>query len=410
MVLFDFSKRRVAGRGPGGAAARSSSPLLGRWTLLVLRFRWPVLAAWVAVLAGGVYASALLPAHLANSFAVPGSESERAEAVLARDFGQRPEGTFTVVFPVRHSSDQRLQKRLRERLEGAAHVLPGGHLGTFRAGGGVVYGELETSLSLQRAKAYTEPLRRAVGADALVSGQPAIQHDLEPQLASDLRRGQALALPLALLVLAFVLGLSLALAIPFLFAACTIAGTLAVLYGAAHLFSITSYATNLVELIGLGLAVDYSLLIVCRYREELRDDSSREDAIVRTMASAGRAVVFSGVAVAIGLALLLFVPVPFIRTMGLAGLLIPLVSIVAALTLQPALLSLYGRRALVGLRVPRLGWRRREPWAALARAIMRRPLWVLVPTFHGGGTRACDADQRVRAGRAHTDRDRRRRG
>jgi len=380
MVLFDFSKRRVAGRGPGGAAARSSSPLLGRWTLLVLRFRWPVLAAWVAVLAGGVYASALLPAHLANSFAVPGSESERAEAVLARDFGQRPEGTFTVVFPVRHSSDQRLQKRLRERLEGAAHVLPGGHLGTFRAGGGVVYGELETSLSLQRAKAYTEPLRRAVGADALVSGQPAIQHDLEPQLASDLRRGQALALPLALLVLAFVLGLSLALAIPFLFAACTIAGTLAVLYGAAHLFSITSYATNLVELIGLGLAVDYSLLIVCRYREELRDDSSREDAIVRTMASAGRAVVFSGVAVAIGLALLLFVPVPFIRTMGLAGLLIPLVSIVAALTLQPALLSLYGRRALVGLRVPRLGWRRREPWAALARAIMRRPLWVLVPT------------------------------
>src|SRR6266542_4192264 len=287
MVLFDFSKRRVAGRGPGGAAARSSS--LARWTLLVLRFRWLVLAAWLAVLVGGAYASLALPAHLANSFAVPGTESERADAVLERGFGERPEGTFTVVFRVRHSSDEGVQRRLRGRLMRAAHVLPGGHLGTFRAGGGVVYGELETGLSLQRAKSYTDRLRDAVGADALVSGQPAIQHDLEPQLASDLRRGQALALPLALLVLAFVLGLSLALAIPFLFAACTIAGTLAVLYGAAHLFSITSYATNLVELIGLGLAVDYSLLIVCRYREELRDDSSREDAIVRTMASAGRA-------------------------------------------------------------------------------------------------------------------------
>jgi uncharacterized membrane protein YdfJ with MMPL/SSD domain len=380
MVLFDFSNRRGAGRGPGGAASRSSSSLLARWTLLVLRFRRLVLAAWLVVLAGGVYASFLLPAHLANSFAVPGTDSERAEAVLAREFGQRPEGTFTVVFRVRHSSDKRLQGRLHERLDHAAHVLPGGHVGTFRAGGGVVYGELESSLSLQRAKAYTETLRHAVGPGALVSGQPAIQHDLDPQLASDLRRGEALALPLALLVLAFVLGLSLALAIPFVFAACTIAATLTVLYGAAHLFSITSYATNLVELIGLGLAVDYSLLIVCRYREELRDDSSREDAIVRTMASAGRAVVFSGVAVAIGLALLLFVPVPFIRTMGLGGLLIPLVSIVAAVTLQPALLSLCGRRALTGMRLPRLGRRRREPWGALARAIMRRPFVVLVPT------------------------------
>jgi RND superfamily putative drug exporter len=98
------------------------------------------------------------------------------------------------------------------------------------------------------------------------------------------------------------------------------------------------------------------------------------------MVSAGRAVVFSGVAVAIGLTLLLFVPVPFIGTMGLAGLLIPLVSILAALTLQPALLSLYGRRALTGVRLPRLTSRRREPWAALARTIMRRPLLVLVPT------------------------------
>ncbi len=379
MVLFDFSNRRVAGRGPGGTAARSSS-LLERWTLIVLRFRWLVLGAWLVVLAGGIYASLLLPAQLANSFAVPGAESERAEAALAREFGERPEGTFTVVFDVRHSSDKRLQNRLRNRLEQAAHVLPGGHLGTFRSGGGVIYGELESSLSLQRAKAYTEPLRRAVGPGAFVSGQPAIQHDLEPQLASDLRRGEALALPLALLVLAFVLGLSLALTIPFVFAACTIAGTLIVVYGTAHLFSITSYATNLVELIGLGLAVDYSLLIVSRYREELQGDAPREQAIVRTMASAGRAVVFSGVAVAIGLALLLFVPVPFIRTMGLAGLLIPLVSIAAAVTLQPALLSFFSRRTITGVSLPRFGRRRREPWAALARAIMRRPLWVLVST------------------------------
>ena len=234
MVLFDFSQRRGAGRGPGGAAARSSSSCssAGRARAAVPLAR---ARGWLVVLAGGAFASVRLPAHLANSFAVPGTDSSGRRRRSRDEFGDGPEGTFTVVFRVRHSSDSAVQQRLRARLERAAHVLPGGRLGTFRAGGGVVYGELETSLSLQRAKAYTRRVRRAAGPGALVTGQPAIQHDLDPQLASDLRRGEALALPLALLVLAFVLGLSLALAIPFVFAACTIAGTLAVLYGIAQL-------------------------------------------------------------------------------------------------------------------------------------------------------------------------------
>jgi RND superfamily putative drug exporter len=352
-------------------------------TRLTLRHRWVVLALWVTVLGIGAYGSLLLPGRLANSFAVPGTDSDRATSVLAREFGERPESTFTVVFRVRHSSDKQQQRQLRRRLGQAASILPAGHLGTFRAGAGVVYGELETKLDLQKAKAYADPLRHALrsrdGPTALVSGQPAIQHDLDPQLASDLRRGEALAISFALLVLVFVLGLSVALAIPFLFAACTIAGTLALLYVTARLVAITPYAINLVELIGFGLAVDYSLLVVCRYREELERGRERTDAIVSTMASAGRTVVFSGFAVAIGLALLLFVPVPFIRTMGLGGLLIPLVSIAAALTLQPVLLSFCGRRAVTGIRVPRLPFGR-MPWAALARAIMRRPLAVLVTT------------------------------
>ena len=104
-----------------------------------------------------------------------------------------------------------------------------------------------------------------------------------------------------------------------------------------------AYVRNLVELVGLGLAIDYSLLIVHRFREEVARDGDVDAAIGRTMATAGRAVVFSGGAVAIGLGLLLFVPVPFIRSMGIGGLLVPVASILAALTLQPALLSLLGR-------------------------------------------------------------------
>src|SRR5262249_21176718 len=144
------------------------------------------------------------------------------------------------------------------------------------------------------------------------------------------------------------------------------------------------------QLIGLGIAIDYSLLIVYRFREELGRGGTKDEAIVRTMATAGRAVVFSGATVAIGLALLLFMPLPFMRSMGVGGFLIPLVSIVAAATLQPALLSVYGRRGTARVHVA--DWLRRKGlplahvagpdeehgmWARLAGAIMKRPIAFL---------------------------------
>src|SRR5207248_8126734 len=95
-----------------------------------------------------------------------------------------------------------------------------------------------------------------------------------------------------------------------------------------------------------------SLLVIYRFREELRRGDDVETAIVRTMQTAGRAVIFSGATVAIGLALLLFIPLPFVRSIGVGGFLIPLASIAAAATLQPALLSIYGRRGVA--RIPLL--------------------------------------------------------
>jgi RND superfamily putative drug exporter len=147
----------------------------------------------------------------------------------------------------------------------------------------------------------------------------------------------------------------------------------------AHFLTTATYVTNLVFLIGLGIAIDYSLLVIYRFREELRHRAV-DDAIVRTMQTAGRAVVFSGATVAIGLALLLFMPLPFMRSIGMGGFLIPLTSIAAALTLQPALLSIYGRRGVA--RIPLLPKRFRAEedtglWHRLAGWIMRRPLAFL---------------------------------
>ena len=366
-----------------------------RWTRAVLRFRVLVLLCWLAVLAVGVVASIRLTPLLSNTFNVPGTDSDRARVILARSFGERPDGVFTVVFTVSGTPDRQLRARLQRRLDSAARMLPTGHATTLQAGAGVLYGDVDTTLDLQHAKGYTVTLRRALRGTpaALVTGQPAIQHDLEPILSSDLLRGEEIALPIALLVLLTVFGLSFVVLIPFAFAACTITGTLAAVYVAAQTFTMVSYVTNLVELIGLGLAVDYSLLIVYRFREELaRDDGSADDAVVRTMETAGRAVVVSGSTVAIGLALLLFVPVPFIRSLGVGGFLVPLVSIAAAATLQPALLSVFGRRGVrrlpvapllrsrLGLRLPVLPGTLdvdRGFWARLARTIMRRPLVFL---------------------------------
>jgi RND superfamily putative drug exporter len=338
-----------------------------RWTRAVLRRRTLVLSVWAAVAVAGAFAAAQLSSVLVTSFAVPGSESDRAAMLLARHFGERPEGTFVVVFPVRRPSDPALRRRLQGRLDTAARAVPGARAGELREGGGILYGEVATGLDLQEAKGFTDELRRALhegaGPRGLVTGQPAIQRDLDPILASDLRRGEAFAVPVALLVLLMVFGVSRAVVIPFVFAACTILATLAAVYVGAHVLTTTPYVTNLVALIGLGLAIDYSLLIVHRFREELVRGVARDDAVARTMATAGRTVVLSGFAVAIGLGLLLFVPVPFIRSLGLGGLLVPVITIVGALTLQPVLLPVLGapggtrQRAADGrLRWERFAW------------------------------------------------------
>ena len=319
--------------------------MLERCARVVVRFRLLVLALWLAVLVAGALASTRLAPLLVNSFTVPGTDSERARQILARSFGDRPDGAFTVVFRTPHARDLALRQRLQARVAAAARVIPTGHVRPARAGGGVVFVDVQTTLDLQHAKAYTNRLRAALHGfpPALVTGQPAIQHDLDPIFAADARRGEAIALPITVGILAFVLGLSLAILIPFVFAACTITASLGIVWLLAHDVSMVAYVRNLVALVGLGLAIDYSLLIVHRFREEVVRDGDVDAAIGRTMATAGRAVVFSGGAVAIGLGLLLFVRCPSSDRWGSAACSFRSASLLAALTLQPALLSLLGR-------------------------------------------------------------------
>ena len=316
---------------------------MARWTRVVLRFRWLVLGFWLIVLLAGAYASTRLSPLLQNTFTVPGTDSERARHILEQHFGDRSDGEFLVIYTVRRGSAA-LQPQLDRSIREAAKAVPTGTATALQpAPNRVVYGSILTRLNLAKAKGYTDDIRERLrappGVTAYVSGQPAITRDLDPVFGKDLRKGESIALPIALLVLLAVFGLSGAATIPFLFAAATITATLGIVFIFAHYLTMATYVTNLVQLIGLGIAIDYSLLIVYRFREELERGGSKDEAIVRTMTTAGRAVIFSGATVAIGLGLLLFMPVPFMRSMGVGGFLIPLVSIAAAATLQPALRS-----------------------------------------------------------------------
>ncbi|HEU5277429.1 MAG TPA: MMPL family transporter [Gaiellaceae bacterium] len=368
---------------------------MARWTRFVLRLRWPILAAWIVALLAGGFATSKLTPLLSNTFTVPGTDSERARTILQQHFGDRSDGEFLVIYRIRNGTAG-VRLKLERSIREGARAVPGGKATALRdAKGGVVYGSILSSLNLAKAKGYAHEVLARLdpppGVDAYVSGQAAIQDELDPIFNEDLKKGESIAIPIALLVLLAVFGLSPAATIPFVFAAATISATLGIVFLFAHTMTMATYVTNLVQLIGLGIAVDYSLLIVYRFREELARGGSKDDAIVRTMSTAGRAVIFSGATVAIGLALLLFMPLPFMRSMGVGGFLIPLVSIVAAATLQPVLLSLYGRRGTKRVRVADFLRRRlRLPlphlagvdvehgfWARLARAIMKRPLVFL---------------------------------
>lgn len=357
---------------------------LTRW---VLRRRGAVLAAWLLASVVATPLALRAPALLTNRIALPGTDSENAELLLQQRFGQSSVGSFTLVVATQGRAYE-LLRDVEVAAERAAAALPGGIVVASQViDDDVVVAEIASGLDSATAKRFTPTVRAAAAdipdATAYVTGFAPTEHDVEAVIADDLRRGELyVAVPAAVLLLILVFR-TLSFLLPLLFALVTIVTTLGMVWLAATAMELTSYIVNFVSLVGLGIAVDYSLLIVHRFREERRGGSTTEEAIVATMRSAGRAIVFSGIAVAIGLALLLLLPLPFLRGFGVGGLLIPAVSVLAAATLLPALLAVVGPALEC---VDLLAWRRgdRRPrrvdvfWPALARRIVRRPWPVAV--------------------------------
>jgi RND superfamily putative drug exporter len=356
---------------------------MARWTRSVIRHRKAVIATWIVVFLLGAVAAANLGDLLSNRFSVPGSDAERGLELLKKHMNERSDGAFTLVVQGQGGPPDRLA--VLAAAHRAAGAIEGGRVGAIQqASPSVAYVQVSTPLENQDASKETPKLRRAIGplsrAKTYLTGYPALNHDTQPIYNKDLSKGESIAVPVAVLVMAFMFGTLGGIVVPLVFALVSIPTTLGFVWIFAHTMDMAIYVTNIVTLIGFAIAIDYSMLVVFRYREELELHDDPHDALITTMTTAGRATLFSGLTVAVGLGLLVFMPLPFMRSMGVGGVLVPLVSITASATFLPALLAVMGRGVNRLRVIPRRILERRASqdvtggWHRFALAIMRRPL------------------------------------
>ncbi|HET6654093.1 MAG TPA: MMPL family transporter [Nocardioides sp.] len=231
----------------------------------------------------------------------------------------------------------------------------------------------------------------APGLTTNLGGEWAVYGDVNEQVSEDIARAESLSMPIVFLLSLLIFGSVVAALMPTLVGAIAVLGAFAVVRLLTGVTDVSVFSINVITLLGMGLAIDYALFVVNRFREELaaQPDESRPSvnrAVARTMATAGRTVLFSGLIVAASLASLLIFPQNFLRSMGYGGVAAVLVAMTAALTVLPALLAVLGRRIELG----RMPWRRGRrtatatdgdehgAWARLAHSVMRRPVAYLL--------------------------------
>jgi RND superfamily putative drug exporter len=363
---------------------------LTRW---VLRHKRTVVISWLVLAIAGVAAAGPASNALEPEFSVPGKEGWETNVAIAERYGGTG-GDTTPLLPVvtlpkgetvRSDGVRSDLARLDARLERA---LPGARLASYASTGdqAFVSDDRRTTFALVYPRPdpgstfgenpQAERAARAALRGATVAGEPVHLTGfdaLADQTGSNEGPGVLVEAVLgalgALVVLGFVFASLLAF-VPLVMAFVSIMTTFLLLFGLTELTAVSPIVQFLIALIGLGVAIDYSLLVVSRWREERSHGHAGDEAVQRAMETAGRAVVFSGITVAIGLLALIALPLPFLRSMGYGGMLIPLVSTLVAITLLPVVLAKLG---------PRLDWPHRRTddkasraWTRWAEAVSRR--------------------------------------
>jgi len=338
-----------------------------------------VIVLWLAVVVGCFTVGVRVFDRLvADVGVVPGSESDRAYTLIGQA-GPEPV-TLTAVVHGRPATDPAVRSAVDaavaelRRLPGVSEVAD--PLLSATTGNALLLRVvLEPGNGVEpAARAVAQRLRRIDAATVTVAGGPLTDDEFNAQAQSDVQRAEVLTTPVVLLLLLLLFGGMLAAGLPLLIAVAGVGGTFGILYAFSLVGDVSVYAIQVATMLSVGLAVDYGLLMVSRFREERGSDPDVAGAVARTGASAGRTVLYSGLTVAAVLAGLLVFPEPFLRSMGLAGVAVVAVVVAAALTLLPAMLRLFGHR----IRPARPAAAGRGVFARIARAVQRRPVLTLL--------------------------------
>jgi RND superfamily putative drug exporter len=360
-------------------------------TFAVRRRRLVLLATAVFVVVAAMAGTGVFDALKGGGFADPDAESTAAKDLLEERFGQGdPNVVLLVTAPggdvdgqAAVAEGRALTERLaaEEGMSQAASYWTLGQVAPLRSKDGeqaLVLGFIggdEDNIKDTAARIVEDYTSETVA----VGGMGPIYDEMSRTIEEDLAKAEAIAVPITLLLLVFIFGGLVAASLPLVVGAVAVLGGFLSLYLIAQVTDVSIFSINLTTAMGLGLAIDYSLFIVSRFREELRKGHDVERAVVRTVETAGRTVAFSGLTVAVSLSALLVFPLYFLRSFAYAGVAVVVVAAVASVLSLPALL------AVLGHRVDKFKILHRQPpeegtgfWHRIAEAVMRRPLRVAV--------------------------------
>jgi trehalose monomycolate/heme transporter len=361
------------------------------------RRRWVVTATLLLLAFAGVWGTRVFGALDGGGFDDPNAQSQRATA-LADDRLGRDDADVVVLY---RSTDRTVDDAAyRQAVTSTLAALPKSTVertttwwssrspALVSADRRSTYAVLLLSGDADQRRDGLKAIEDKLAAPGLTSqvgGETTLNRDINRQTAKDIGRAESLSLPIVLVLLLIIFGSLAAASLPLVIGMTAILGAFTVLRVFSLFTDVSVFTINVITILGLGLAIDYGLFMVSRFREELPRTESVGEAVARTMATAGRTVAVSGVTVAISLASLLIFPQLFLRSMGFGGVAAVTVAMLAALVLLPALLGMLGHR-VDALSVRRLFRRSPRPaaatgsggWYRIARSVMRRPVLYAV--------------------------------
>jgi len=369
--------------------------MLARLAHVVSRNRRKVIFAWVALTLFGAFSASQVSKRWYQSFSIPGKSAYEANQRTLKTFGTGIRPPDVVVFHT--AGDATKSAAIAAAMTRAAAAMPGGRTSSYFSTHDLMYVSKDRHTTFEEiyppgpatfsttSGAYRV---RAAAARGLPSGiqVEVTGHDpLEEASSHGGGGGNVLVEAViggfgAIVILLFVFGTLPAVLMPVAVAVGAILNTFTLVWVLTYITSVSIIVQYLIALVGLGVAIDYALLMIFRFRDELREGEDVETALVETMTHAGRSVIVSGSTVAVGLLSMIILPLPFIRSIGIGGMLIPAVSVLAAITLMPALLAVLGERINSVRLLPRRFVDHGHPedggWGRWARFVLRRP-WAV---------------------------------